>query len=92
MLPKQKNVTKNNVLNRFLPITKSVNLGLPVNEASVTDSADDTLDPPVVDIAPDEVTDVPNAPAQAFCPECGEALSPDAMFCASCGSRIPGID
>ena len=28
MLPKQKNVTKNNVLNRFLPITKSVNLGL----------------------------------------------------------------
>ena len=65
---------------------------LPVNEASVTDSADDTLDPSVVDIAPDEVTDVPNAPAQAFCPECGEALSPDAMFCASCGSRIPGID
>ena len=28
MFPKMKNVTKNNVFNRFLPITKSVNLGL----------------------------------------------------------------
>ena len=26
------------------------------------------------------------------CPNCGETLAPDAMFCAICGTKAPGID
>lgn len=41
----------------------------------------------------DDIT--PKEPAQApamVCPNCGEPLAPDALFCACCGNMVPGLE
>lgn len=44
------------------------------------------------EVAPaDAPTDAPSASGGRFCPECGNAVAPDAKFCPECGTRLSRV-
>lgn len=36
--------------------------------------------------------DEPEKPAELICPNCGEPIASDALFCACCGNMVPGLE
>ncbi|MBQ8922304.1 MAG: zinc ribbon domain-containing protein [Oscillospiraceae bacterium] len=58
------------------------------HETDVPEIKQDTPAAPV----PEAPAETPEQPAALVCPNCGEPIASDALFCACCGNKVPGLD